>query len=150
MLLVFTLTHALLQLLKPLPQHRLLSHVDAPHAVPHAPQLLVSDEVSAQVPLQHESPLGHLFPHAPQLFVSVDSFTQAPLHSACPAAQLPQVPLMQEVPLAHAWPHVPQLLASVLRFLQLFPEQSVKPVAQLQLLPPLLQQAPLVQLPQPP
>lgn len=49
---------------------------------------------------------------------------------------------MQDTPEPHAWPHEPQLLESVCRFLQLLPEHSVNPLAQLQLLPPLLQQAP--------
>ena len=100
MLLVLTLTHALLQLLRPLAQQRPLSQ-DKAQVAPHVPQLFVSEEVSEHVPLQHESPLGHLLLHAPQLFASVDSFTHAPLQSTCPAGQPPHVPLMHDVPEAH-------------------------------------------------
>jgi hypothetical protein len=90
-----------------------------------------------------------LVPHAPQLFASVEVFTQAPLHSVCPAGQPAQEPLTHETPDAHACPHEPQLFESVC-LLTHAPEQRLRPVAQLQLFPPLLQHEPLLHWPQPP
>ena len=82
---VRVLTHVLLQLSKPLAQHLLSLHWEVPpQTTPQAPQLLASDEVSEQPPLQQELPLAHTRPHAPQLFLSVFVLTQRPLQEVSP------------------------------------------------------------------
>ncbi|HEY8744298.1 MAG TPA: hypothetical protein VIU62_14470, partial [Chloroflexota bacterium] len=50
----------------------------APQTVPHAPQLVGSEPVLVQEPLQQTSSRVHAVPHEPQLEWSVDVLTQAP------------------------------------------------------------------------
>lgn len=94
---VRVLTHALLQLAKPLAQHKPALHWDVPlHTTPQAPQLLLSDEVSEQPPLQQELPLAHARAHAPQFFASVFVFTQTPLQEVKPEAHPAHAPLTHD------------------------------------------------------
>jgi hypothetical protein len=116
--------HVPLQFAWPLGQHALLSHTwPAAHAFPQAPQLDVSLVVSVQALPQQESPAAQ----------------HTPLHVM--PAHPPHTPLLHVWPVRHAFPQVPQLLGSVFRFLQVFPLQSVRPVAHAQLWPPALQHA---------
>ena len=116
--------------------HRLAAHVLPPvHALPHAPQLALSEVRSTHPPAQADSPVVHVpvqtpevqsgvlplqaVPHLPQLATLVVKSTHAPLHNVVPAGQthVPEleasvaVELVQNVPPVHL-PHVPQLALS--------------------------------------
>ena len=55
--------------------------------VPHAPQLVGSEPVLLQEPLQQTSRRLHAVPHEPQLERSVFVSTQVPLHLVWPVGQ---------------------------------------------------------------
>jgi hypothetical protein len=48
------------------------------HRLPHVPQLVSLDVVSAHVRAQHVWPVGQTWPHAPQLFGSASTPRQVP------------------------------------------------------------------------
>jgi hypothetical protein len=100
-------------------------HVRPPvQTLPQAPQLLLSQHVETQAPLQivspsaqqrplgqpqmpskHVSPDGQMFPHFPQCWLLQQVSTQTPSHSVWPSPQLPpaaQTPPLQ-TPLAQGF-----------------------------------------------
>jgi hypothetical protein len=112
--------------------------------MPHVPQLLESDVVSVQTPLQLVSPPvhaapqlpfahdpdGQTMPHVPQLLGSVPSSVQTPLQRVSPVTHVPVVELAHkpvlQAPLSQTMPQAPQLLMFDCVFTQL-PAQSVVP-----------------------
>lgn len=78
------------------------------HAVPHAPQLLLSEVVSAHLPVQQISVPLHFVPHAPQLSVSVETATHLPSHGISPAPGHLHLPSTQVVSPSQAVAQLPQ------------------------------------------
>lgn len=102
------------------PQTPALHVCPAAHACAQVPQLVMSDWVFTQRPLQNICPAGHAhppdwqvvppaqrFPHAPQFALSFWRSVQRPPHVAEPAAQ-PQTPAVHDWPAAHAVAQFPQ------------------------------------------
>src|SRR5215211_2508773 len=104
---------------RPLGQSQIPSKQVRPpvQTLPQAPQLLLSQQVETQVPLQFTSPsaqqsplghpqmpskqvspAGHTLPHFPQWELLQQVSTQTPLHSVWPSEQLPP-PATQTPPL---------------------------------------------------
>ncbi len=60
----------------------------------------------------HVRPAPHALPHAPQLVTSFEVETQRPLQNVAPAGQV-QVALTHAVPIGQALPHTPQFAPSL-------------------------------------
>lgn len=116
------------------------------HALPHIPQLALSDCVLIHVPLQsrcpaaqphapavHPWPAGHAVPQAPQFARSVCKFAHNLPQSDWPAAHT-HVPAVQVCPAPHAVPHAPQfiMLVAVSTHVGVAPagSQSICPIGQ--------------------
>ena len=70
-------------------QVKRLNSPHGPHFVAQVPQLLLSLCGFTHAPPQHDSPVAHALPHAPQLLVSVSNVTQpAPGQCVLPASVL--------------------------------------------------------------
>lgn len=107
--------------------HAPLTQVWSPvQRFPHAPQFVLLDVVSTQVPLQLVSPppqthwpFEQLEPvpqallHAPQSFGSLDVSTHAPPQFVSPAAQLVVHCPFEHTPPSHVTPQPPQLFGSL-------------------------------------
>lgn len=115
------------------------------HVTPHAPQLLLSELVSMQLPLQsvspepqpalehapdeHTSPAAQAVPQLPQFAGSFVTSTHAPLQVTVPAGHTHEEPL-QMVPLPHTVPQPPQFSGSLAVSTQP-PAHASSPVGQL-------------------
>jgi hypothetical protein len=134
-------------------------HEESPrHATPHAPQLLLSQQVETHppaqttwpggqlvvhCPMEQSSPGPHAWPHAPQLVALEVTSTQKPEQLVVPGAQV-QAPPAQNAPPVHTFPHSPQFAELVSRDTHA-PAHSVVPGPQLDAHVPALQTVPFGQ-----